>query len=163
LQRTRRRRDRAKIPPMNIVCDLFPNLTQLDLTGPFEVFHRIPGARVHLAASTPEPVRAEGGLTILPTIAFADAPQADILCVPGGGAVGRSRGGGGVAAGASRARVRGSPRTGGPAAGRSVGRPAIRRSAPEPASKPVRGHCSQGPVRRSCADRPRVAVAARSS
>ncbi|PYQ31366.1 MAG: thiamine biosynthesis protein ThiJ [Acidobacteria bacterium] len=69
---------------MNIVCDLFPNLTQLDLTGPFEVFHRIPGARVHLAARTPEPVRAEGGLTILPTIAFADAPQADILCVPGG-------------------------------------------------------------------------------
>lgn len=26
---------------------LFPNLTQLDLTGPFEAFARIPGAKVH--------------------------------------------------------------------------------------------------------------------
>jgi len=73
-----------KIPFMNIVCVLFPNLTQLDLTGPFEVFHRIPGARVHLAAKSLEPVRAEGGLSILPTITFADAPEPDILCVPGG-------------------------------------------------------------------------------
>ena len=69
---------------MNIVCVLFPNLTQLDLTGPFEVFHRMPGARVHLAATTLDPVRAEGGLAILPTTTFADAPQADLLFVPGG-------------------------------------------------------------------------------
>jgi len=27
---------------------LYPDLTQLDLTGPFEVFARAPGAQVHL-------------------------------------------------------------------------------------------------------------------
>jgi cyclohexyl-isocyanide hydratase len=69
---------------MNIVCVLFPNLTQLDLTGPFEVFHRIPGATVYLAAKTLDPVCAEGGLSILPTVTFAEAPDADILLVPGG-------------------------------------------------------------------------------
>ena len=69
---------------MDIVCVLFPNLTQLDVTGPYEVFHRIPGARVHLAAKTLDPIRSEGGLTILPTVAFNDAPSADVLFVPGG-------------------------------------------------------------------------------
>lgn len=37
---------------MHIVCALFPNLTQLDLTGPYEVFHRAPGASVRLAAAS---------------------------------------------------------------------------------------------------------------
>ena len=69
---------------MQIVAVLFSNLTQLDLTGPFEVFHRIPGAAVHLAAKTLDPVRAEGGLTLLPSVTFADAPAADVLFVPGG-------------------------------------------------------------------------------
>jgi cyclohexyl-isocyanide hydratase len=69
---------------MQIVCVLFPDLTQLDLTGPYEVFHRLPGAEVHLAAASLEPVASEGGLAILPTLAFADAPQADVLFVPGG-------------------------------------------------------------------------------
>lgn len=69
---------------MNIVCVLFPNLTQLDLTGPYEVFHRAPGAAVHLAAASREPVRAEGGLQLVPTCTFDDAPEADVLFVPGG-------------------------------------------------------------------------------
>lgn len=69
---------------MQIVCVLFPNLTQLDLTGPFEVFHRLPGVNVHLAAASLEPITSEGGLTIVPTVAFTDAPAADLLFVPGG-------------------------------------------------------------------------------
>lgn len=69
---------------MQIVCVLFPNLTQLDLTGPFEVFHRLPDAEVHLAAATLEPVLSEGGLALLPTVTFMDAPQATVLFVPGG-------------------------------------------------------------------------------
>lgn len=70
---------------MQIVCILFPNLTQLDLTGPFEVFHRLAGAEVHLAAAAmDEPVVSDGGLAILPTVPFNDAPQADVLFVPGG-------------------------------------------------------------------------------
>ena len=42
---------------------LFPNLTQLDLTGPYEVFCRMPDTRVHLVAATREPVATEYGLT----------------------------------------------------------------------------------------------------
>jgi cyclohexyl-isocyanide hydratase len=63
---------------------LFPGLTQLDLTGPYEVFSRMPGATVKLLASTLSPVRSEWGLTIAPDHTFADAGTLDILCVPGG-------------------------------------------------------------------------------
>lgn len=69
---------------MQIVCILFPNLTQLDLTGPYEVFHRLPGAEVDLAAASLDPVESEGGLAIVPTVLLAAAPQADVLFVPGG-------------------------------------------------------------------------------
>jgi cyclohexyl-isocyanide hydratase len=63
---------------------LFPGLTQLDLTGAYEVLARMPGTRVHLVASTLDPVRSEWGLTILPDATFGDAPVLDVLCVPGG-------------------------------------------------------------------------------
>lgn len=69
---------------MQFACVLFPNLTQLDLTGPFEVFHRLPGATVHLVAATPDPVESEGGLAILPNSTFSDTPICDVLFVPGG-------------------------------------------------------------------------------
>lgn len=69
---------------MQIVCVLFPNFTQLDLTGPFEVFHRLPGAEIDLAAASLDPVESEGGLAIVPTTLLAAAPQADVLFVPGG-------------------------------------------------------------------------------
>jgi cyclohexyl-isocyanide hydratase len=63
---------------------LFPGLTQLDLTGAYEVLARMPDTRVHLVAPTLHPVRSEWGLTISPDATFADAPTLDILCVPGG-------------------------------------------------------------------------------
>lgn len=63
---------------------LFPELTQLDLTAPYEVFARIPGAEVQLVAGDRSPVRSEFGLAISPTATFDDAPQADVVCVPGG-------------------------------------------------------------------------------
>lgn len=63
---------------------LFPRLTQLDLTAPFEVLHRIPDTEVHLCWKDLEPVRAESGLAILPTTTLADCPPLDILFVPGG-------------------------------------------------------------------------------
>jgi putative intracellular protease/amidase len=47
--------------PLNIGLLLFPRLTQLDLTGPYEVFSRLPGARVRLLWKTLEPVRADTG------------------------------------------------------------------------------------------------------
>lgn len=63
---------------------LFPRLTQLDLTGPAEVFGRMPGAEVHLLWKTLEPVTSDRGLSILPTTTFSDCPTLDVICVPGG-------------------------------------------------------------------------------
>lgn len=66
---------------------LFPKLTQLDLTGPYEVLARVPGAKVHLIWKTLDPVTADTGLRILPTTTFADCPNLDLLLVPGGAGV----------------------------------------------------------------------------
>jgi cyclohexyl-isocyanide hydratase len=63
---------------------LFPRLTQLDLTGPFEVFAKWPGASVHLLWKAREPVAAETGMRILADTTLADCPKLDVLCVPGG-------------------------------------------------------------------------------
>jgi cyclohexyl-isocyanide hydratase len=69
---------------MNIGMLLFPRLTQLDLTGPFEVLHRIPGATVHLVWKDTAPVAAESGLAIVPTTTLATCPPLDVVVVPGG-------------------------------------------------------------------------------
>jgi cyclohexyl-isocyanide hydratase len=66
---------------------LFPRLTQLDLTGPYEVFARLPDTRVVLTAARREPVASEHGLAILPDTTFGEAPPADVLFVPGGNGV----------------------------------------------------------------------------
>lgn len=62
----------------------FPGMTQLDVTGPFEVFARLPGARVHLLWKRIEPITSDVGLTLMPTLAFDDCPELDVLCVGGG-------------------------------------------------------------------------------
>jgi len=72
------------IPPLSIGLLLFPALTQLDLTGPFEVFSRAPGAQVHLIWKTLEPVISDRGMAILPSTTFQACPKLDVLCVPGG-------------------------------------------------------------------------------
>ena len=66
---------------------LFPDLTQLDLTGPHEVLARIPDCEVHVIAKNSAAVRTEHGLTMLPTTALANAPHLDLVCVPGGAGV----------------------------------------------------------------------------
>jgi cyclohexyl-isocyanide hydratase len=63
---------------------LFPQVTQLDLTGPAQILGRIPGAVTHLVWKTRDPVATDVGFTINPTGTFADCPQLDVLCVPGG-------------------------------------------------------------------------------
>lgn len=63
---------------------LYPNLTQLDLTGPFEVFSHVPEAEIHLIWKTLDPVAADSGMKIMPTTTFEDCPDLDIICVPGG-------------------------------------------------------------------------------
>ncbi len=66
------------------VALLFPNVTQLDLTGPVQLFSRLPGATVDLAWHTLEPVPTDAGFSIVPTVTFETAPQADVIMVPGG-------------------------------------------------------------------------------
>ncbi len=63
---------------------LFPDLTQLDLTGPVQVFSSAPGVTVHLLWKRIEPVRSDGPVVLTPTTTFADCPQLDVICVPGG-------------------------------------------------------------------------------
>lgn len=69
---------------LNVVFVLFPKVTQLDFTGPLQVLSRLPGASVHLAAQTLDPIPTDAVLTLNPTCTFADCPPADVLCVPGG-------------------------------------------------------------------------------
>src|ERR1700757_3998516 len=64
---------------------LFPRVTQLDFTGPLQVFSSLPGAKVHLIWKRIEPVASDSVLTLTPTITFADCLQLDVICVPGGG------------------------------------------------------------------------------
>jgi cyclohexyl-isocyanide hydratase len=63
---------------------LFEGLDQIDLTGPFEVLSRIPDSTYRLFGKTADPVRDLKGLLLTPDAAIADAPQLDVLHVPGG-------------------------------------------------------------------------------
>jgi cyclohexyl-isocyanide hydratase len=63
---------------------LYPGLTQLDLTGPYEVLHRIPDAKVHLVWKEVGPVRADSGIQIYADTNFASCPPLDVVFVPGG-------------------------------------------------------------------------------
>lgn len=66
---------------------VFPQVQQLDLTGPYEVFASAKGAQVHLIWKDTAPLKAATGLTLTPTTTFAGCPPLDVLCVPGGSGV----------------------------------------------------------------------------
>ena len=70
--------------PLRIGLLVFPRVTQLDLTGPVQVFSSVPGAELHLIWKRIEPVKSDSVLTLTPTTTFADCPQLDVICVPGG-------------------------------------------------------------------------------
>ncbi len=63
---------------------LFEGLDQIDLTGPFEVFSRIPNSTYRIFAKSTAPIRDMRGLGLIPDAALAAAPQLDLLHVPGG-------------------------------------------------------------------------------
>jgi cyclohexyl-isocyanide hydratase len=70
--------------PLQIGLVIFPRVTQLDLTGPVQVFSSVPGAKLHLIWKRIEPVASDSVLVLTPTTTFADCPQLDVVCVPGG-------------------------------------------------------------------------------
>ncbi|MBR0757638.1 DJ-1/PfpI family protein [Bradyrhizobium jicamae] len=70
--------------PLQIGLLVFPKVTQLDFTGPLQVFSAVPGAKVHLIWKRIEPVSTDAVMMLTPTTTFADCPQLDVICVPGG-------------------------------------------------------------------------------
>jgi cyclohexyl-isocyanide hydratase len=66
---------------------VFPSVQQLDLTGPYEVFASIPGAKVHLIWKDRSPITSATGLVLAPTMTFSECPALDVLCVPGGSGI----------------------------------------------------------------------------
>jgi cyclohexyl-isocyanide hydratase len=84
------------MPDFNVGFVIFPDITQLDFTGPFEVLSRLATppsllapsvfahSRTHIVAKSMQPVLSDRGLGIMPTCVFESCPQLDLICVPGG-------------------------------------------------------------------------------
>jgi cyclohexyl-isocyanide hydratase len=66
----------------NIGFVIFPDLTQLDFTGPLQVFSRLPQSATHIVAKSEVPVPSDCGLGLVPTHTFANCPPLDLICVP---------------------------------------------------------------------------------
>lgn len=87
------------MPGFDLGFLIFPDLTQLDFTGPYEVLSRLgtPPAlgepprfdkvRTHIVAAIEGPVRSDRGLGLMPTCTYDTCPQLDLICIPGGGGV----------------------------------------------------------------------------
>jgi cyclohexyl-isocyanide hydratase len=87
------------MPEFNIGFVIFPGITQLDFTGPFEVLSRIgtppsisvpsrfPQAKSRVVAKAILPVVSDRGLGMMPTDTFQTCPPLDLICVPGGAGV----------------------------------------------------------------------------
>jgi cyclohexyl-isocyanide hydratase len=74
----------TKVQPIRLGILTFPNITPIDLVGPYEVLARAPGCEVELVWKAIEEVKGDSGMTLLPTETFASAPQFDVILVPGG-------------------------------------------------------------------------------
>jgi cyclohexyl-isocyanide hydratase len=72
------------MPLFNIGFVIFPDLTQLDFTGPLQVLSRLPQSATHIVAKSEAPVPSDCGLSLVPTHTFANCPALDLICIPGG-------------------------------------------------------------------------------
>ena len=70
--------------PFQIVFPLFPGITQLDFTGPYEVFSRLPNARLVVASVGGGTLETPQGLCFANVTPLREVAHADLLCVPGG-------------------------------------------------------------------------------
>jgi cyclohexyl-isocyanide hydratase len=68
----------------NVGFVIFPDLTQLDFTGPLQVLARLPQSATHIVAKSEAPVPSDCGLGLVPTHTFANCPPLDLICIPGG-------------------------------------------------------------------------------
>ena len=69
---------------LNIGSLLFEGVDQIDLTGPFEVLSRLPNSTYRIYAKSLDPIRDVRGLHLKADETLANAPQLDVLHVPGG-------------------------------------------------------------------------------
>ncbi|SPE24210.1 Isonitrile hydratase [Candidatus Sulfopaludibacter sp. SbA3] len=69
---------------MQIGVLIFPDMDQMDFTGPFEVLARLPQANVHVIWKDLTPLLDVFGLILTPTATLDTAPPLDVLVVPGG-------------------------------------------------------------------------------
>jgi len=67
-----------------VVFALYPHVTQLDFTGPHEVFSRLPGAECVLASATGGDLEADGGIVFSRVGRLADIERCALICIPGG-------------------------------------------------------------------------------
>jgi len=98
-RRTGAFQEKRGMSDFNVGFVIFPGITQLDFTGPFEVLSRlstpasiaVPSkfshSRTHVTAKTMLPVASDRGLAIMPTVTFQSCPPLDLICVPGGAGV----------------------------------------------------------------------------
>ena len=70
--------------PLTIAFLIYPDVTQLDFSGPAQVLSRLGASSMHFVWKCREPVATDSGFSILPTATFDEVGHADILCVPGG-------------------------------------------------------------------------------
>lgn len=66
-----------------VLFPLYPGVTQLDFTGPHQVFSRLPGAKVITASVGGQPIEADG-LVFAGLADLATVEGCDLICVPGG-------------------------------------------------------------------------------
>ncbi|MFN3463093.1 MAG: DJ-1/PfpI family protein [Terricaulis sp.] len=70
--------------PFRIVFILYPRLTQLDFTGPYEVLARVPNTEVVIASKDGGALKTEMGLTFTDLAKLSDVARADMIMIPGG-------------------------------------------------------------------------------
>ncbi len=72
---------------VQIAMVTYPNMTALDLMGPYEVLGQWPdpAVEVHTVATTPGPIRCDNGATLVADMATAELPRPDVIVVPGAG------------------------------------------------------------------------------
>lgn len=69
---------------LRIVFILYPRLTQLDFTGPYEVLARVPNTEIVIASKEGGALKTEMGLTFADLSKLADVDRADMIMIPGG-------------------------------------------------------------------------------
>jgi putative intracellular protease/amidase len=74
----------------NVAILIFPGVQIIDYTGPYEVLGHAyvngqPAFRIYTVSETTDPITTAMGMSVNPGFAFARAPRADVLVVPGGG------------------------------------------------------------------------------